>query len=112
MGEQKPNIPTTPGPWYITSFGEPVRVVEVTEDLVAYLATGEEWEYLVANSEQADVTWLGPVPMPGTFAPRELFDDLWYEVARLSPDPGTSAYDAVQNARAWDAHNPAPEVTR
>ena len=100
-------IPTGPGPYYRKAFMPGwVAYVLRTNGVLIYSEPDASWKPV-----QDDGLWLGPVPMPGEWAPRELFDDLRYEVARLSPDPGTSAYDVVQDAQEWAEQNPAPEVT-
>ena len=109
--DQMPTTPDDTGNWYREG-GEIVKVeLNKSTNLfsgLVYYRHGSQYALSVAP----DGLWRGPVPMPGEWAPRELFDDLWYEVARLSPDKGSSAYDAVQAAKVWDEQNPAPEVTR
>jgi len=99
-------VPNKPGFYYRRKRNGRSEIVWVE------LWDGELFFYWAGSNNAIDVEddgmWAGPVPEEGTWAPRPIFDDLWYEVSRLSPDKGTSAYDAAVGAKEWDAANPQP----
>ena len=101
--------PTGPGEyWYRrTPRGavEPVYVGGYSVDGV--LLDKYAWSSDAHNVED-DGRWLGPVPMPGEWAPRDLFEDLRYELGAC-PNPSSAARDVWLEARAWSNANPAPE---
>ena len=108
MTNNKPNLtPTGPGWWYRDEVEPDMRIVWVSFVTAAGLVS-----YVSKWGNQYDETndkWLGPVPMPGTFAPRELFDDMRRMLERIRPAMGTPADRVLARANEWNNANPIPD---
>jgi len=100
------NTPTAPGYHYRSG-----RIVLVATNLATNLYSGlvycEVGSAAVMNVTP-DGLWRGPVPMPGEWAPMDLFNQLWTALSMSNPPRGSVDYMLLQRARAWDD----PEVTR
>lgn len=99
------NVPTEPGFYYRGSDVVRVRMNPET-NLYSGLVYYEHGMTGLLPVED-DGLWRGPVPMPGEWAPMDLFNQLWAELSKTSPTRGSSAADILQRARAWDD----PEAT-